>query len=133
MASDTPDFDRRKHHHSLSEDEESKKFSKCHKHRHHKHCHHRHRSKKHEDEAKDGGEDPLPQPPLPSVLRLDDDVEEREILDEELTQGFMSFQIGKVSNLILFFLISIASSSGFDKKKLNPFPWIHDLLDLVSI
>ena len=115
MANDTPDFDRRKHHCSPSDDEKSEKSSIRYKHRHHKHRHYCHRSKKYEDEAKDGGEDPLPQPPLPPIPQLDDDVEEREILDEEPTQGFMSFQIGRVSNLIFF--ISVASSSGFDKKK----------------
>ncbi|MBA0698910.1 hypothetical protein Goari_000589, partial [Gossypium aridum] len=61
---------------------ETDKSSKRHKHRHHKHRHHRHRSKKHEDEARDGGEDPLPPPSIP---RPDDDVEEGEILDEEPT------------------------------------------------
>ncbi|XP_021299660.1 serine/threonine-protein kinase prpf4B [Herrania umbratica] len=81
MASDTPDSHRRKHRRSPSDDEETDKSSKRHKHRHHKHRHHRHRSKKHEDEGKDGVEDPLPLPP--SVPRPDDDVEEGEILDEE--------------------------------------------------
>ncbi|KAK8546934.1 hypothetical protein V6N13_099680 [Hibiscus sabdariffa] len=77
MASNTPDFHRRKHHRSPSDDEEPDKTSKRHKHRHHKH---RHRSKKHKDEARDGGEDPFPPPSAP---RPDDDVEEGEILDEE--------------------------------------------------
>ncbi|XWS23259.1 hypothetical protein CRYUN_Cryun29cG0105900 [Craigia yunnanensis] len=81
MASDTPDSHRRKHRCSPSDDEETEKSSKRHKHRHNKHRHHRYRSKKHEDEAKVGGEDPLP----PSVPRPDDDVEEGEILDEETT------------------------------------------------
>ncbi|KAH1031209.1 hypothetical protein J1N35_043383 [Gossypium stocksii] len=83
MASDTTDSHRRKHHRSPSDEEETDKSSKRHKHRHHKHRHHRHRSKKHEDEARDGGEDPLPPPP--SIPRPDDDVEEGEILDEEST------------------------------------------------
>lgn len=82
MASDTTDSHRRKHHRSPSDEEETDKSSKRHKHRHHKHRHHRHRSKKHEDEARDGGEDPLPPPSIP---RPDDDVEEGEILDEEPT------------------------------------------------
>ena len=102
MASDTPDFDQRKHCHSPSDDEESEKSSKRHKHYHHNHRHHRHRSKKHKDEAKDFGKDPLPQPSIPSIPRLDDDVEEGEILDEEPIQGFMSFQMGKVSNLFFY-------------------------------
>ncbi|OMP06769.1 hypothetical protein COLO4_07904 [Corchorus olitorius] len=83
MASDSPDSHRRKHRRSPSDDEETEKSSKRHKHRHHKHRHHRHRSKKHEDEAKDGSENLLPPPP--SVPRPDDDVEEGEILDEEQT------------------------------------------------
>ncbi|PPD75623.1 hypothetical protein GOBAR_DD27459 [Gossypium barbadense] len=82
MASDTTDSHRRKHHRSPSDEEETDKSSKRHKHRHHKHRHHRHRSKKHEDEARDSGEDPLPPPSIP---RPDDDVEEGEILDEEPT------------------------------------------------
>lgn len=82
MASDTTDSHRRKHRRSPSDEEETDKSSKRHKHRHHKHRHHRHRSKKHEDEARDSGEDPLPPPSIP---RPDDDVEEGEILDEEPT------------------------------------------------
>ncbi|XWS64323.1 hypothetical protein CRYUN_Cryun06bG0176500 [Craigia yunnanensis] len=81
MASDTPDFHRRKHRRSPFDDEETEESSKRHKHRHQKHHHHRHRSKKHEDETKDGGQDSLPPPP--SVRRPDDDIEEGEILDEE--------------------------------------------------
>ncbi|OMO90259.1 hypothetical protein CCACVL1_07438 [Corchorus capsularis] len=83
MASDSPDSHRRKHRRSPSDDEETEKSSKRHKHRHHKHRHHRHRSKKHEDEVKDGSENLLPLPR--SVPRPDDDVEEGEILDEEQT------------------------------------------------
>ena len=115
MASDTPDFDQRKHCHSPSDDEESEKSSKRHKHYHHNHRHHRHRSKKHKDEAKDFGEDPLPQPLLPSILRLDDDVEEGEILDEEPTAEIKAVESREgldVSNpvcsvyLVFFFLNS---------------------------
>ncbi|XVE53316.1 hypothetical protein DITRI_Ditri02bG0194400 [Diplodiscus trichospermus] len=82
MASDTADSHRRKHRCPPSDDEETEKSSKRHKHRHQKHRHHRHRSKKHEDKAEDGGED-SPHAPPPSVPRSDDDIEEGEILDEE--------------------------------------------------
>ncbi|XP_012082071.1 serine/threonine-protein kinase prpf4B isoform X2 [Jatropha curcas] len=94
MASDA-DASRRKHRRSPS-DEEADKSSKRHKHRHHRRHHHRsHRSKKHGEESKQGGEETAPPspPPVPVTVfgncndRIDDDVEEGEILEEEGSGG----------------------------------------------
>lgn len=94
MASESHDS-RRKHRRSSSDDDEAEKSSKRHKHRHHHHRH-RHRSKKHDEESKPEGEDTNPTPlPLPTVAnnsRLEDDVEEGEILEDE---GFGGGEIAK--------------------------------------
>lgn len=97
MASESHDS-RRKHRRSSSDDDdEAEKSSKRHKHRHHHHRHrHRHRSKKHDEESKPEGEDinptPLPLPPVANNSRLEDDVEEGEILEDE---GFGDGEIAK--------------------------------------
>ena len=98
MASESHDS-RRKHRRSSSDDDEAEKSSKRHKHRHHHHRH-RHRSKKHDEESKPEGEDinpthlplPLPLPPVANNSRLEDDVEEGEILEDE---GFGGGEIAK--------------------------------------
>lgn len=86
MASESHDS-RRKHRRSLSSDDEAERSSKRHKHRHHHRQHHRHRSKKNEEESKREGDDvnALHAPPPMAIYnsRLDDDVEEGEILEEE--------------------------------------------------
>ena len=100
MASESQDS-RRKHRRSSSPDEEAERSSKRHKHRHHHHRH-RHRSKKHAEETKPQGEDINPNPPLPFPVshvvnksRLDDDVEEGEILEEEGFGGGGEDEIAK--------------------------------------
>lgn len=104
MASESQDS-HRKHRRSSSPDEEAERSSKRHKHRHHHHRH-RHRSKKHTEETKPQGEDinPIPNanPPLPFPVphvvnnsRLDDDVEEGEILEEEGFGGGGEDEIAK--------------------------------------
>ncbi|KAJ4710539.1 hypothetical protein OWV82_016712 [Melia azedarach] len=80
MATDTHQEYRRKHHRSTSDDE-PEKSSKRHKHRHHRHRHHR--TRKHEDETKHGGDDIPSHVPANVSSRVDDDVEEGEILDED--------------------------------------------------
>lgn len=80
MANDTA---HRKHRRSAS-DEEDDKSSKRHKHRHHRR-HHRHRhssSSKNEEESYRDQEDSLP-PVSNRRSRVEDDVEEGEILEED--------------------------------------------------
>lgn len=72
----------RKHRRSTSDDE-AEKSSKRHKHRHHHHRHRHHRSRKHEDETSHGGDDVAPSLPVINSCRIDDDVEEGEILEED--------------------------------------------------
>ncbi|XP_054824234.1 uncharacterized protein LOC129322160 [Prosopis cineraria] len=94
MASDAHGS-RRKHRRSSSP-EEVERSSKRHKHRHHGNRHHRHRhsGRKREEELELDAEtvDKVPSPTLapnfdPKVPRLDDDVEEGEILEEEGSGG----------------------------------------------
>lgn len=84
MASDS-DASRHKHHRSPSDDE-AEKSSKRHKHRHRRHnrCH---RSKTHGEASKHDRDEIAPPPPVNHIVannnRVDDDVEEGEILEEE--------------------------------------------------
>ena len=78
------DATHRKHRRSAS-DEEEEKSSKRHKHRHHRrHHHHRHRhgSNKNEEESCRDQDDSVP-PVANRRSRLEDDVEEGEILEED--------------------------------------------------
>lgn len=87
MASDTQSKDSHRKHRRSTSDDEVEKSSKRHKHRHHHHRHRHHRSKKHEDESNHGGEDfalPVSSNPVANNgFRVDDDVEEGEILEED--------------------------------------------------
>ncbi|XP_057988262.1 uncharacterized protein LOC110667441 isoform X2 [Hevea brasiliensis] len=88
MASDTYPSSRKQR--RLPPDDEAEKSSKRHKHRHHHH-HRSHRSKKHGEESKHTGDETTSSPPMNPVAandnRLDDDVEEGEILEEEGSGG----------------------------------------------
>ncbi|XP_022945815.1 serine/threonine-protein kinase prpf4B-like isoform X1 [Cucurbita moschata] len=77
------DATHRKHRRSAS-DEEEEKSSKRHKHRHHRRHHHRHRhgSNKNEEESYRDQDDCVP-PVANRRSRLEDDVEEGEILEED--------------------------------------------------
>ncbi|KAL5761438.1 hypothetical protein ACOSP7_017702 [Xanthoceras sorbifolium] len=88
MASDTQQKDSHRKHRRSTSDDEAEKSSKRHKHRHHHHHRHRHhRSRKHEEESNHGVDVIAHLDSSISVAndsyRIDDDVEEGEILEEE--------------------------------------------------
>ncbi|KAL9423390.1 hypothetical protein AB3S75_035475 [Citrus x aurantiifolia] len=98
MASDAQQQDSHRKNRRSASDDEAEKSSKRHKHRHHHHRHRHHRSKKHENETKNGGEDIAPPVLDNNSVRIDDDVEEGEILDEDNleTKKFESGEIQAV-------------------------------------
>ena len=83
MTSVTPQQDSHRKHRRCTSVDENEKSSKRHKHRHHHRRHRHHRSKKHEEETKHEGDDIGPPVTDNNSVRIDDDVEEGEILDED--------------------------------------------------